>query len=70
MKATEQYFPVVLFVMLYEAVLTFEAVDEILKHDYSNKSYRAILSCGAVYHAVHRDYFMESACVRDFHTSW
>ena len=20
--------------------------------------------------AIHRDYFMESACVRDFHTSW
>ena len=31
MKATEQYFPVVLFVMLYKVVLTFEFVDEILK---------------------------------------
>jgi len=30
MKATEQYFPVVLFIMLYEVVLTFESVDEIL----------------------------------------
>ena len=30
MKATEQYFPVVLFIMLYKAVLTFESVDEIL----------------------------------------
>ena len=28
MKATEQYFPVVLFVMLYKVVLTFESVDE------------------------------------------
>jgi len=26
MKATEQYFPVVLFVMLYKVVLTFESV--------------------------------------------
>ena len=26
MKATEQYFPVLLFVMLYKAVLTFESV--------------------------------------------
>ena len=26
MKATEQYFPVVLFIMLYEVVLTFESV--------------------------------------------
>ena len=29
MKATEQYFPVVLFIMLYKVVLTFESVDEI-----------------------------------------
>ena len=31
MKAIEQYFPVVLFTMLYKEVLTFESVDEILK---------------------------------------
>ena len=30
MKATEQYFPVVLFIMLYTVVLTFESVDDIL----------------------------------------
>ena len=30
LKATEQCFPVVLFVMLYKVVLTFESVDEIL----------------------------------------
>ena len=28
-KATEQYFPVVLFIMLYKVVLTLESVDEI-----------------------------------------
>ena len=28
MKATEQYFPVVLFIMLYKVVLPFEGVDE------------------------------------------
>ena len=39
MKATEQYFPVVLFSMLYKVVLTFESVDEILKCDHSSKSY-------------------------------
>ena len=39
MKATEQYFPVVLFIMLYKLVLPFESVDEILKYDYSNESY-------------------------------
>ena len=30
MKATEQYFPVVLFIILNKVVLTFESVDEIL----------------------------------------
>ena len=30
MKATEQYFPVVLFIMLYKMDVTFESVDEIL----------------------------------------
>ena len=31
MKATEQHFPVVLFIMLYKVVLTYESVGEILK---------------------------------------
>ena len=39
MIATEQYFPVVLFITLYPVVLTFESVDEILKCDHSNESY-------------------------------
>ena len=40
MKATEQYFPVILFIMLYiEVVLTFGSVDEMLKCDHSNESY-------------------------------
>ena len=39
MKATEQYFPMVLFIMLYKVVLTFGYVDEILKCDHSNESY-------------------------------
>ena len=52
MKATEQYFPVVLFIMLYKVVLTFESVDEILKCDHSSESYWAVLSCAAVYYAV------------------
>ena len=29
-KAVEEIFPVILFIMLYEVVLTFELVDEIL----------------------------------------
>ena len=39
MKATEQYFPVVLFVTLYKVVLDFESVDEILWCDHLNESY-------------------------------
>ena len=46
MKATEQDFSVVLFIMLYKVVLTFVSVDEILKCDHSNESYRVGLSCG------------------------
>ena len=38
-EATEQYFTVVLFIMLYKVVLHFESVDEILKRDHSNESY-------------------------------
>ena len=38
-KATEQYFPVVLFNMLCKVVLTFESVDEILKCYHLNESY-------------------------------
>ena len=30
MKATEQYFTVVLFIMLYKVILTFDSVNEIL----------------------------------------
>ena len=39
MKATEQYFPVVLFIMLYKVVLSYESVEQILKCDHSNGSY-------------------------------
>ena len=49
MKATEQYFPVVLFIMLYKVVLTFESVDEILWCYHSNETSSAVLSHGAIY---------------------
>jgi len=52
MKATEQYFPVVLFIMLYKVVLTFESVDEIIKCHHSNQTYWAVPSYGAVFYAV------------------
>ena len=37
MKASEQYFPVVLFIMLYKMILTFESEDEILYFVWSFK---------------------------------
>ena len=52
MKATEQLFPVVLFIMLHKVILTFESLDEILKYDHSNEGYLAALSCDALNYAV------------------
>ena len=37
-KAIEQYFLVVLFIVLYKVILTFKCMDEILKCDYSKES--------------------------------
>ena len=54
MKATEQYFPVVLFIMLYKVVLTFEGVDEILS-DHSNETteqYFPVVLFIMLYHVV------------------
>ena len=39
MKATEQYFALVIFIMLYKMVPTFESAGEILKCEHTNKSY-------------------------------
>ena len=52
MKATEQYFPVVLFIMLYKVILTFESVDEILKCDHSNESYFPVVLFIILFKAV------------------
>ena len=49
----EQYFHMILFIMLYKIVLTFKSVDETLVCDPdSNESYWAVLSCGTIYYAV------------------
>ena len=48
MKATEQYFPVVLFIVLYKVVVAFESVDEILKCDHSNETSLAVLLHGTI----------------------
>ena len=52
MKAIEQDFPVVSFIMLYKLVITFESVDEIIKCGHLNLSYWAVLFCGTVYYAI------------------
>ena len=39
MKAIEQYFHVVLFIMLYKVVVVLKPVDETLVCDHSNESY-------------------------------
>ena len=46
MKATEQNFPVVLFITLNKVVLNIKFVDDILKCDHSNEA------CGTVYYAI------------------
>ena len=42
-KATEHYFPVVLFIKLYKVALTSESVNVILRCDHSNEKYLAAL---------------------------
>ena len=52
MKATEQFIPLVLFILLCKAVLTFKSMGEIVKCYHSSVSYWAVLSCGAAYYVV------------------
>ena len=52
MKAIEQYFHVVLCIMLYKVVLTFKSMDETLVCDHSNENYVAVLSCGAILFSI------------------
>ena len=51
MKAIIEYFPVVLLVMLYKVVLTFDSVDEILK-------YVHVLCCSVINWAVKRGFYL------------
>ena len=39
MKATAQYFAVMLFIKLYKVGITFQSVDKVLRCDHSNESY-------------------------------
>ena len=49
----DQYFHVVLFIMQYKVFLTFKSVDKTPLCEYSNVSYRAVLSSGTVHSDVH-----------------
>ena len=53
MKATEQYFPVVPFIILYKVVLTSDSEDEIFTFDHSNERYEISLWKGLLY-CVHK----------------
>ena len=58
MKATEQYFPLVLFIMLYKVAVTFESVDEMLSCDHSNETSPALLSqCPVCFSAFYIEKF-------------
>jgi len=49
LKVPEQYFPVVLFIILYNEDSMFESVYEFLTYDHSTESKWTILFCGAVF---------------------
>ena len=46
LKATGQYFHVVLFVLCYSVVLGFKSVDQTMQCDHSLEIDRTVLSCG------------------------
>ena len=52
MKATKQFFPVMLFIRMSQLVLTFDSVDETLECDHSSESYWAELFFDVVYYAI------------------
>ena len=49
MKAIEQYFPVVLLIVLYKVIPALGSGDEILMCDHSSESYRAVLALGTLH---------------------
>ena len=49
MGGRQQYFPVVLLIILFKVVLTFESVNEILNSDHSNQSSVQGVHGGSIY---------------------
>ena len=72
MKAVEQYFPVVLFIILYMVFLTFESVDAILQCDHLNKLfimlYKVILTFESVDNTPKCDHSNKRCAVRSLVT--
>ena len=67
MKAVEQYFPVVLFIMLYKVVLTFESVDETPKYDTQMKAielYVAVVTLRLFYFFTECVFLNQSSMIR------
>ena len=62
MKASEQYFPMVPFIMLYTVVLTFESVDQILKCDHSNETSLVVLLHGNICFSLFEKMEIEKNC--------
>lgn len=56
MKAAEQYYPVVLFIMLYKVVLTFESVGEIQWCYHPNETSLAVLLHGTSYSVLRANF--------------
>ena len=52
MKTIQQYFHVVLFIMLHKVVLTFKSVDKTLVCDHSNESYDQYFHVVLFFYAV------------------
>jgi len=52
MKATEQYFPVVLLILVRKVALTFDSVNEILKSHGIQVKANGSYFCAAVFYAV------------------
>ena len=52
MKATERYFPMVLFIMLYNVVLTCESVDEIIIQMKATEQYFPVVLSIMLYKVV------------------
>ena len=55
MKATEQYFPVVLFIMLYKVILTFESMKSDFSFGIQMKAIKQYIPVPLLYNAIQVD---------------